>query len=218
MAYDSVKSCGGEFILTEEQWYCEGYGWCGFSNTRPDEDVPTSVGPIQLVEEKFCVDSNDALCQANQNYCPAPPLNTPARSPANQVSIYRFYDPVFINHMASREANELGPENGYEFQGLAYRTFAYAFRNSKEIFRCRAATNKLESFVSDDPGCEGADNTLDGSMGFISTVVTDAAPLSLFRCYNSTLNDHLTTTDRSECSSANGYFLELGGPIGYVAE
>ncbi|MCB1690860.1 MAG: hypothetical protein KDI33_20355 [Halioglobus sp.] len=217
MAYDSVKTCGGDFILTEEQWYCEGYGWCGFSNTRPDQDVPASVGPVQLVEEEFCVDSNDALCQENQHYCPPPPRNTPVRSPHGLIAIYRFYDPIFINHMPSRDANELGPENGYRFEGLAYRTFANAFRHSKEIYRCRAATNKLESFVSDDADCEGAGNTLDGSMGFVSTVASRAAPLSLFRCYSSTLNDHLTTTDVSECNGSNGYIVEPGGPLGYVA-
>ncbi|CAA0081545.1 Uncharacterised protein [Halioglobus japonicus] len=218
MAYDSVTSCGGDFVLTEEQWYCEGYGWCGFSNTRPDENVPASVGPVRLVEEEFCIDSTDTLCQASQNYCAAPPLNTPIRSRYGQISIYRFYDPLFINHLPSRDANELGPENGYRFEGLAYRTFARAFPDSKEIFRCRAATNKLESFVSDDPGCEGEEHTLDGSLGFVSTIASDAAPLSLFRCYNAVFNDHLTTTDSSQCSGDNGYVMELGGPIGYVAD
>jgi hypothetical protein len=217
MAYDSVKPCGGDFVLTQGQWHCKGYGWCGFSNTRPDHDVPTFVGPVQLIEEEFCVDSNDALCQENQDYCLAPPRNVPEPPLGGQISIYRFYDPVFINHLPSRDANELGPENGYHFEGLAYRTFARAFRNSKEIFRCRAATHKLESFVSDDPGCEGAGNVLDGSMGFISRVVSEAAPLGLFRCYSPTMNDHLTTTDRSECRGTNGYWVELGGVIGYVA-
>ena len=217
MAYDSVKSCGGDFVLTEEQWYCQGYGWCGFSNTRPDENVPTSVGPVRLIEEKFCVDSNDALCQKNHNYCLAPPPNSPVRAPPGQISIYRFYDPVFINHIPSRDANELGPENGYRFEGLAYRTFTHAFHGSKEIFRCRAATNKLESFISDDSACEGAGHILDGSLGFISTVVSDATPVGLFRCYSESLNDHLSTIDSSECSGASGYTVEGGGPIGYVA-
>ena len=218
MAYDSVKSCGGEFVLTEEQWYCEGYGWCGFSNTRPDENVPASVGPVRLIEEKYCIDSDDALCQENQDYCLGPPRNTPVPAPVGRISIYRFYDPIFINHMPARDANELGPENGYQFEGLAYRTFARAFSTAKEIFRCRAGTNKLESFVSDDQGCEGGGNTLDGSMGFVSSVASRAAPLPLFRCYNPALNDHLSTTDRSECNGDNGYSVETGGPIGYVPE
>ena len=216
MAYDSVKSCGGDFVLTEEQWYCQGYGWCGFSNTRPDANVPGSVGPVRFVEEKYCVDSNDALCQKNQNYCVAPPRNAPLVPPPGQISIYSFYDPVFINHIPSRDANELGPQNGYQFEGLAYRTYARPFRNSKEIFRCGAETDKLESFVSDDSACEGAGHTLDGSLGFISTVVSDATPVSLFRCYSATFNDHLTTIDPSKCSGADGYSIEGGGPIGYV--
>lgn len=180
--------------------------------------MPSSVGLVQLIEEEFCIDSNDALCHENQDYCLAPPRNVWEPPPAGQISIYRFYDPVFINHLPSKDANELGPENGYHFEGLAYRTFARAFRNLKEIFRCRAATHKLESFVSDDPGCEGAGNVLDGSMGFISRVVRVAAPLGLFRCYSPTLNDHLTTTDRSGCRGTNGYLVELGGAIGYVAD
>ncbi len=218
MAYDSVTSCGGDFLLTEEQWYCEGWGWCGFANTRPDADVPASVGPVRLIEEDVCVDSNDALCRTHQNYCTAPARNTPVRSPAGQIPVYRFYDPIFVNHLPSRDANEVGPENGYRFEGLAYRTFSRAFRNSKEIFRCRAATNKLEMFVSADVDCEGAGNTLDGSMGFVSTVASGAAPRGLFRCYNPVLNDHLSTTDPARCNADNGYIVEPGGPIGYVAD
>lgn len=218
MAYDSVKSCGGDFILTEEQWFCEGYGWCGFSNTRPDQNVPASVGPVQLVEEKYCVDSNDALCRKNQDYCLPTPLNTPVRSPAGQISIYRFFDPIFINHMSSSDANEVGPENGYQFEGLAFRTFARAFRDAKELFRCRSATGKLTSYVTDDSACEGPGHILDGSLGFVSTVEYEATPVSLFRCYNATHNDHLMTTDRSECNGTNGYVVEFGGPVGYVAD
>jgi hypothetical protein len=218
VAYDSVASCGGEFVLTEEQWYCEGYGWCGFSNTRPDENVPASVGPVRLVEEEYCIDSNDVLCQQNENYCVAPPPNLPVPTPVGRISVYRFYDPIFINHMPSLDANELGPENGYRFEGLAYRTYAHSFSTSKEIFRCRAATSKLESFISDDSGCEGGGNTLDGSMGFVSSVARRFADLPLFRCYNAALNDHLSTTDGSECGGSSGYDVELGGPIGYVSE
>ena len=218
MAYDSVRSCGGEFILTEEQWFCEGYGWCGFANTRPDQNVPASVGPVRLVEEAFCVDSSDALCHRNRDYCPPTPRNAPVRTPAGQISIYRFYDPVFINHMVSMDANELGPENGYQFQGLAYRTFMRPFPGARQIFRCRAVTGKLESFVSTDEACEGAGHVLDGPLGYVSAVRSGVAPLGLFRCYSATRNDHLTTTDSSKCDGGNGYVVEFGGPIGYVAE
>lgn len=218
MAYDSVTSCGGEFLLTEEQWYCEGYGWCGFSNTRPDENVPAAVGPVRLVEEEYCIDSNDALCQQNEDYCVALPPNSPVPAAMGKISIYRFYDPIYINHMPSRDANELGPEKGYQFEGLAYRTFARPFSASKEIFRCRAATKKLESFVSDDSDCEGRGNTVDGSMGFVSSVASRFAPIPLYRCYNPVLNDHLSTTDVSECNGGSGYSIELGGPMGYVPD
>ena len=77
---------------------------------------------------------------------------------------------------------------------------------------------KLTSYVTDDSACEGPGHILDGSLGFVSTVEYEATPVSLFRCYNATHNDHLMTTDRSECNGTNGYVVEFGGPVGYVAD
>lgn len=82
---------------------------------------------------------------------------------------------------------------------------------TRPLYGCRGGTN--DSFVSTDAACDGNQNTIVATEGFIATdPPTGSAYTALYRCHITGLGDHFVSTD----PGCEGSSVEQEGLLGYA--
>jgi len=123
--------------------------------------------------------------------------------------VYRMYNASTGDHMNSVSSTE-GSSVGYQCEGLFFQMLKGDVSGSKQaLYRCRMGNG--DHFTSVDPDCEG--NIFEAQGGYVFTA-QQPGTVPLYRCYHTTVMDHLTTKDPAECQKYN-YGVE--GILGYVS-
>lgn len=123
------------------------------------------------------------------------------------IPIYRQYNASTGDHMVSFISTE-GSSVGYTSEGVLFKLLVSAVGGSKKaLYRCLV---NGDHFVSGDPSCEGY--SVEALMGYAFTS-QQPGTFPMYRCYNSSVGDHLTTKNPAECQQYN-YTVEF--TLGYV--
>jgi subtilisin family serine protease len=132
--------------------------------------------------------------------------------------IFRWYNGNIRDHFYTNNATgEIAPENGYSYEGAAFRLFPINTQNTVPFHRWWNG-NKGDHFYTSDPNGELAPQSgysYEGTIGNIATAQI-AGTIPLYRWYKGGAKaDHFYTTDpNGELAPQGGYSYE--GIAGYV--
>ncbi|GAB3028690.1 hypothetical protein GCM10027285_08790 [Oleiagrimonas citrea] len=132
--------------------------------------------------------------------------NRLVQSTSQPSPLFRFYNGK--DHLLTAIYTE-GASAGYQFEGTTMHVYPNAIDSGMEpIYRCREGNH--DHFLSTRQDCEG--QRYEGQYGFISSHSRPGYS-ALYRLYNSSVGDHMSTTNPDEGTN-HGYRVE--GILGYV--
>ena len=102
-----------------------------------------------------------------------------------------------------------GLNAGLTADGIDFRSYGSAGPGLYPLYRCLGGT---DHFISASSNCEGW--TVEYVLGFVCASAGTGCPNTLYRFYNSTIGEHLITTDYSEGVAAGDTYE---GILGYVS-